>query len=394
MLPEALRASNIMTMGPAGTISDGMMVIAQTDSGPRIQDIGPYHILKKSWTGPVRDLGDVTVCPGLINCHTHLELSHLAKTTQAGQGFAAWADSLHQAMRASQPDPTAISRTIEEVQNTGTVFVADMAGFGAAPLAETLQKKQLDHLLVVQLFGFAPPRGEELWTPGYAKSLPEEYAEHHLAYAGHSLYSTHPKTLQLVKKWCRDHNRPFALHLAESPEEVELLQTGRGELAERLRTSGMLPKNFKAPGRTPVAYADHLGLLDEHTLCIHCVHVSDEDIAHLADRKCTVALCPRSNEYIGVGRAPWHKLKAAGVPLCLGTDGLTSNTDLDLRNEIRFLLEAGDVFTTNEVMEMATVNGANALELQEKCTLKQGAHARWAALPKNFPTPCRPLWDQ
>ena len=378
---EAIRASTIMTMGQAGTISDGMIIIANTDSGSRIQDIGPYHILKKSWTSPVQDLGDVTICPGLINCHTHLELSHLAGTTLPGQGFAAWADSLHKAMRSSRPDPAAVSRAIEEVQNTGTVFVADMAGFGAVPLAEALQQKHLDHLLMVQMFGFAPPRGEALWTPGYAKALPEEYAKNHLAYAGHSLYSTHPKTLQLIKKWCRDHNRPFSLHLAESPEEVELLQTGQGKLAERLRASGMLPKNFEAPGRSPVAYADHLGLLDEHTLCVHCVHVSDEDIALLAERKCTVVLCPRSNEYIGTGRAPWKKMKAAQIPLCLGTDGLTSNSDLDLRNEMRFLLEASDVFTTEEVVEMTTVNGAKTVGLQETATLEQGAPAKWATLP-------------
>jgi cytosine/adenosine deaminase-related metal-dependent hydrolase len=378
----AVRAANIMTMGSAGTISDGMIIVVRTDSGPRIQDIGPYHILKKSWTGPINNLGEVTICPGLTNCHTHLELSHLAGTTRSGEGFPGWADSLHKAMRTSRPDPVAVSRAIDDVQNTGTVFVADMAGFGAVPLAEALQQKQLNHLLMVQLFGFAPPRGEELWTPGYAKALPEECVGQHLAYAGHSLYSTHPKTLQLIKKWCRDHSRPFALHLAESAEEVELLQTGRGRLADLLRTSGRLPKNFEAPGRSPVGLADHLGLLDDRTQCIHCVHISDEDTALLAERGCTVVLCPRSNDYIGVGRAPWRKLKAAKIPMCLGTDGLTSNTDLDLRNEMRFLLSQTDVFSLHDVVSMVTVNAAAALGPAGASTLEQGEPARWVTVPQ------------
>ncbi|MCK5231196.1 MAG: hypothetical protein KAR13_13065, partial [Desulfobulbaceae bacterium] len=83
-----VRAGRIITMVPGqGPVEDGLLVIRQTQDGPRISDVVPFGGLRKSYKIPVKDLGDTTIAPGLINSHTHLELSHLAEKTRLGHGF-------------------------------------------------------------------------------------------------------------------------------------------------------------------------------------------------------------------------------------------------------------------------------------------------------------------
>ncbi|KUG29547.1 amidohydrolase [hydrocarbon metagenome] len=110
-----------------------------------------------------------------------------------------------------------------------------------------------------------------------------------------------------------------------------------------------------------MAQADALGLLDARTLAVHAVHVDDADIRILVERGCGVCLCPRSNAFIGVGRAPWEKLAAAGARLCLGTDSLASNTDLDLWNEVRYLLKHGKRFSLTAALAALTTTPARVL---------------------------------
>jgi cytosine/adenosine deaminase-related metal-dependent hydrolase len=154
--------------------------------------------------------------------------------------------------------------------------------------------------------------------------------------SGHALYSTSPDTLRRAMALCRNRAAPFCLHLAEHPGEVELLATGSGEFAELLR-GRLLPKDWKAPGRSPVAEAQAQGLLGPGALAVHAVHLTPRDRAILAATDTTVCLCPRSNARIGVGTADAAALLAAGVRLTLGTDSLASNDDLDLWNEVRAL---------------------------------------------------------
>ncbi|MDD4649636.1 MAG: amidohydrolase family protein, partial [Desulfoplanes sp.] len=143
--------------------------------------------------------------------------------------------------------------------------------------------------------------------------------------------------------------------------EVELVQSGRGPLGNLLRDSRLLPRTFTPSGRTPVASAHALGLLGPRTIAVHCVHVTPEDVVILAATGTRVCLCPRSNEQIGVGVAPVEAMLGAGLRLCLGTDGLSSNDDLDLGAEIAWLRRAYPGLAFRDIMAMATINGAEAL---------------------------------
>ncbi|MFA6810561.1 MAG: amidohydrolase family protein [Desulfoplanes sp.] len=357
-----IRSAHVMTMSPAlGTIEDGGVLVSPGDDS-RIVALGPYEDLCRRHQGAVMDLGDETIAPGLINAHSHLELSHLRGKPVFGKGFCAWAESLHEYMQ-TRADEASIRAALLDMCVTGTVATADMCGYEAGKIVDLLQEGTgPDILFLVQRMGFASPKGGRLKPYGFAQDLETRFSQQgRFAYAGHGLYSTHPETLQLTKAWCDEHAMPFAIHLAESAEEVELVQSGRGPLGDMLRDSRLLPRTFTSSGHTPVASAHALGLLGPRTIAVHCVHVTVEDVAILAATGTRVCLCPRSNEQIGVGVAPVEAMLGAGLRLCLGTDGLSSNDDLDLGAEIAWLRRAYPGLAFRDIMAMATINGAEAL---------------------------------
>jgi cytosine/adenosine deaminase-related metal-dependent hydrolase len=379
-----VRSSRVLTMSPRlGTVEQGgVVVVLNGETPPMIEEVGRAADLIRSHDLPVIDCGDGLLIPGLINCHTHLELSALAGRTCPHQGFTAWAGSLHPLMQESV-DVTAVARALQRMEETGTVAVADMGGYHAPRVAEALERDpRIDLFFMIQRMGFSQPKNDTLRPYAFAGDLASRYLPaHRFAYAGHALYSTHPRTLQLTKAWCDEHGVPFAIHLAESRDEVELLRDGTGPLAAVLGASGLLPSRFSPPGTTPIAYAHHLGLLGPTTLAIHCVQATDQDIALLAATQTSVCVCPCSNAYIGVGEAPVAAMLKAGVNVCLGTDGMSSNDDLDLGREMDALPAMNRDLPLEAVVAMGTKNGAHILGISDEYgTIEPGKRAALAMI--------------
>lgn len=364
-MTEAVRARRILTMDPGRPeILDGGILIRDG----RILAVGPWKDI--AGHGVRRDLGAVTIVPGLINAHTHLELSHLARRITTGQGFMAWADSLFAAMREGPVDESAVDLAVMDARVSGTCCVADVVAREAGVVRRALDRQGLGGILLREFSGrnrdFSPP------------SLPG-----HWSAAIHSLYSSDQGFAQCVKGWCLGRNLPFSMHLAEVPGENELFRSGRGEFADFLRARRILPKGYEAPGLSAVEFARDLGLLDKNTLVVHCVRVGGRDVEILAESGASVCLCPRSNRLIGVGDPPASALHAAKIPLCLGTDSLASVPSLDLWEEVRAvrrLLPPSSPL--QDLLAMVTVNPARALGiLRDYGRLETGKRAAWAVLP-------------
>jgi cytosine/adenosine deaminase-related metal-dependent hydrolase len=377
---RALRVRRALTMVPGvGMLDDAMLVVKDG----RIAEIGPYSQVRRTWDGPVQDLGDRLMAPGLVNCHTHLELSHLRGLTTAGQGFAAWVRSL----LANNPDgpEDAVAAFLEaacaELAACGTALVLDVTSRRPAQVSAALEQAGVDHLLLLESFGFAGAGGLDL--PAGARDLPRDFLERRCAVAGHSLATTRPESLRAAYAWCAWRGRPFSLHLAEHEGETEFLANGSGGFARLLRER-VAPADFTPPGCSPVSYADSLGLLGPLTLAVHCVHLSTPNIRLLARRRATVCLCPRSNAHIGVGRAPWERLRDEGVRLVLGTDSLASCPDLDLWNEARYILERFEGrLSLAEAVSWMTVNPARLLGREGDIgTLEVGRRAVYTMVPE------------
>ncbi|UTF49217.1 amidohydrolase family protein [Desulfomicrobium sp. ZS1] len=367
-MTEAFRAARILTMNSqCPEIRDGGILVREG----RILAVGSWR--EVAGDGACRDLGPVTIVPGLINAHVHLELSHLAGRVPGGRGFEAWADGLFAAMRESRVTEAAMERAVAEARASGTCYMADVVGREFDMVRRVVDSQGLGGFLFNEFSGrdreFCPRPLPGDWSPGV-----------------HALYSTDHSLARSIKEWCSSRGLPFSLHLAEVPGENELFQSGGGEFADFLRTRRILPKGCAAPGLSAAGFARELGLLDERTLAVHCVHVDENDVEILAASGACVCLCPRSNSWIGVGDAPVAALCAAGVPLCLGTDSLASVPSLDLWQELRaaraLMPCKASLF---DLLALVTRNPARVLGIEaDYGSLAVGTRAVWTVLPDDM----------
>ena len=341
-----------------------------------IREVGTYGDLGPTHSGSVIDLGDVFLTPGLVNAHSHLELAHLRGKCPSGQGFVSWVEHL-----LKQPifdlDPQALDDAARELKRTGTCLVGDIATRFAKEMAGMLEASGLFFVVFCEAIGETVPK--KTFIPS------GEFEAGFISVAGHSLYTTHRDVLRSAKAETREKGLPFSLHLAEHDEEVAIMADAPSEFLDLLHARGRL-LDFKAPGKRPVQQAADLGLLDESTLAVHCVKVTDEDIETVRESGATVCLCPRSNEFIGVGRAPWEKWVASGTPVCLGTDSLASNHDLDLWNEAKYLKEnfKGEL-SLEDLLAMMTRTPARIMGAGHILgTLEPGRIAAFASVPETM----------
>ncbi len=360
-----------------GGIDDAAVVL----DGRRILDVGPRRSVLAAYSGPVEDLGPATLVPGLVNAHVHLELSHLRGQAPQGQGFAAWVAWLIAQPLFDLPHET-LAAAVAEMAATGTAAAVDIGNRAGPAVLAALEAAGLAVLVCHEYLGFRPLPPNDV--PPALETAAATARLGRLAASGHALYSTSPENLRRARDVCGRRGQPFCLHLAEHQDELELLATGTGALADLLRRR-VLPRDYLPPGRSPVAEAHALGLLGPHTLAVHAVWLTPADMTLLAQTRTTVCLCPRSNAFIGVGTADAPGLWRAGVPLCLGTDSLASNHDLDLWNEVRALLAEHPNFPPQAVLPALTATPARLLgRSAELGVLAPGAVGGYAVVPSDL----------
>lgn len=166
----------------------------------------------------------------------------------------------------------------------------------------------------------------------------------------HSTYTTTPRMMRTVREFKEEYGISFTTHASENQDEVD-------NVREQYQKS-------------PIELLSSYDLLDEHTVLAHCVKVDEGEIDLLAATGTHVAHCPESNLKLGSGIAPVVVMLEKGINVCLGTDGAASNNDLNVLGEMRTaaLLQKGvnhapEVLTTDQALEMATINGAKAYHL-------------------------------
>lgn len=340
-------------------INDGAVL---TEDG-RIVKVASFAELRDSEATLVEHPGRALL-PPLVNCHTHLELSHLAHLgrEEAGRGeITAWIGKLlAERQQMVEPEEVALAawQALAQLYASGCRAVLDI---GNDPLSAGIGANfKVEVRFILEMLGLS-----EAATAAGRVLLAQ--AEDDLALTGHAPYSTSSGLLRLLKERARARGQLFPVHLAESVAEVELLRSASGPLRTFLEERGVWDGSFTPPGLSPVAYLASLDLLDGRTLAVHCVQIDADDIALLARSGATVCLCPGSNRFLGVGTAPAPALLAAGVPLVLGTDSLASNPRLDLWAEMRQLTEDHPGLPPLAVLRMATSNGATLLGLEHEC---------------------------
>jgi cytosine/adenosine deaminase-related metal-dependent hydrolase len=361
-------------------IADGWVAV---DSG-RVVAIG--HRAAPADQARAVELGRVAVLPGLVNAHTHLELSYLRDRIAPSAAMVPWVRAV-MAARRGQTDPQApeileaVDRAIAESVACGTVAVGDISNTLAtfAPLA----RSPLAAVVFYEVIRFL--------TDDPAGVV--EHARHRIdllaptgrvraCLAAHAPYSVAPLVFRGLRQAAdRDPFSPTSVHLAESAEEVEFIRTAGGPWRELLEELGVWDPAWVAPKVSPVQYLDECGFLGPRVLAVHGVHMTTDDLARLAALGATLVTCPRSNRHTGAGRPPVAQFYQSGVRVAIGTDSLASAPDLSVFSELAALRALAPRVPASALLESATRQGARALGLDaDYGTIEPGKLARLIAV--------------
>ena len=338
------------------------------------------ELLKRYPSLPVEDLGEAAILPGLVNVHTHLELTALHSLPKGP--FLDWLLSLIEAKQGLDEGffKRSASQGIDMLLRTGTTSVGEVTSAGASFPA--LKASGLRGIVYYEVLGLDPERAEAIAEGAGEKVEAMRRAAGGLLKIGlspHAPYSLSERLLDLLSQLAQRLQLPLAVHLAETAEEAAYIRHGAGPILERLlpAKAGREGPSHSSRGETPVQFLARHGLLSPSTLAIHAVHIGEGDRDLLASHGVSIAHCPRSNHFLQVGVAPLPAYLTKGMRVGLGTDSLASNESLSLWDEMRFALELhGGRVPAEELLRMATLGGAEALGLlKEIGSLEPGKRA-------------------
>jgi 5-methylthioadenosine/S-adenosylhomocysteine deaminase len=336
--------------------------------------------------GQDQELGDAFLTPGLVNTHTHLGLT-MMRGLLGGLSFFNWVRTL-----------TAASATLSDSENldaamlglaegiaAGTTTFADTAPNEAA--FNAMRQLGVRGIAYREVFGPDPKVAEKhlALLADQLDSMTQRATD--LVQVGvspHAPYSVSDDLFAAVARLASERRLPVAVHIAESADEQRLVTEGEGDYANFLRGRGIevLPR-----GSEPMAIIERAQLLRRDTLLIHAVRLSEGVIPRIAGAGCGVAHCPASNAWFGHGVAPLAAMTKAGVQVGLGSDSMASNDRMDILEEARLAALAQrsssgrpDLITAKQAFRLATLGGAEALNLDEQIgSLEVGKQADIAA---------------
>ena len=361
----------------APPIEDGAVLV---DDRGTIAAVGPHPLVP---TPPgARELAfpHASLVPGLVNTHTHLELTHLADKN-AEREFARWIRALRTLKDATTPDEfaRAAERGVRDGWAAGVTCVADTGSTGA-PL-EALARLGGRGIYYQEVFGPDPGQCaasmEEL-RRALDRLSPFATSPLSLGVSPHAPYTVSEPLYRAVADLAGRDALPLAVHLAESRAETMLVRDGTGPFADALHARGFA---VRAHNCSPVQYLVQLGVLASgNCLAIHCVQVDGPDIESLRGAGVAVAHCPRSNRAHGHGTAPLAAFRRAGLRVGLGTDSVVSVGDSSLLAEAAAAGLEGE-----DALRMLTIEGASALGLEREIgSLEVGKQADLAVFTSSI----------
>jgi 5-methylthioadenosine/S-adenosylhomocysteine deaminase len=332
------------------------------------------------------DANGKIIMPGLINTHTHAAMV-IFRGLADDLLLQEWLEDYIWPAEAKYINAATVRMgtllAIAEMIRSGTTTFNDMYFF-EDEVAQAAKEAGIRAMVGEGLVDFPTPNKK---TPqeglDYTEMLIKKWRNDPLitvTVAPHAPYTCSPEVLKAAKNLSDKYNVPFHIHLSETEKEVEDIQ--------------------KKYGLTPVGYLGSLGVLGDNVIAAHCVHLTEEDIQLIAQRKVGVAHNPQCNMQLGSGVAPIPDLLAAGVKIGLGTDGAASNNDLNMFEEMDAAAKLHKVFRydptvidAQSVVEMATIGGARVLGLDDQIgSIEKGKRADAIIINTNKPHTV-PLYD-
>ena len=379
-----LRAKIVLPV-TAPPIADGAVFI----DGHKIRSVTPWKELRPHLREKTIDLGDVILLPGLFNPHCHLDYTDMAGELSPPKLFTDWIASITAAKAAWSYSDYARSwlRGAHQLLKSGTTTVGDTECMPDL-LPEVWDATPLRIFSFLEMTGIRsrrPPK--EILHEAVETLATLRHPRHRAALSPHAPYSTLPELLRLTARLAQKRKWRVSIHVAESAQEFDMFQHAQGEMHDWLKRNGR--DNSDCGHGSPVAHLARNRLLGENVLAIHVNFLARGDATLLAKNRTHVIHCPRSHDYFKHPKFERERLANAGVNLCLATDSLATvrkngkpKPELDMFAEMRALADQDASISPEEILRMATINGARALGLAGKIgEISADASADLIAIP-------------
>lgn len=311
------------------------------------------------------------LCPGFVNAHCHLELSHLKGMMPEGTGLIPFLQKvpLYRSQFTSEQIKAARHEAYQELLANGVVAVGDIAN-----QADTLDLRALDQIhfhSFIECIGF---------TEQHAAARFRSSVDIHREFAGqaeksrilrqsivpHAPYSVSPAVFRMIDGF--ESRSRLSIHNQESPEEDRYYKTKEGGVKTLLDGFGIDDGFFETTGKSSLrSYIDWIGGAHPAIL-VHNTYTAREDILAAKEHFAELywCLCPNANIYIENRLPDVDLLTKSGAAICIGTDSLASNHRLCVLSELNTLKEKLPHLRWEELLSWATINGARALGMQER----------------------------
>lgn len=351
----------------ADPIKNGAVVVNDDGSIVSVaEDIPPEHA-----NIPVEQLSGV-ICPGFINTHCHVELSHLKDKITKGEGLISFIQNLqlHRNSTPSEIEKAAIAAD-QAMYDNGIVAVGDISNSGVT--IDIKSKSKLYYHTFVEVFGFVPQNAEEVFNK--ALQLLEEFKSQPCSITPHAPYSVSKELFKLLKKYTDNNKNLLSIHNQECEDENKFYRYKLGRFNDLYAHFGIDISFFKPQARNSLQSVLPLLSSKQDILLVHntCTNLKDIYFIKRFDHKIHWCFCPNANLYIE-GTLPKIDLFVnQGFNITLGTDSLASNHKLCILSEMATLQKHFPSLQLSRLLQWATINGAKFLGIdQEKGTLEPG----------------------
>jgi cytosine/adenosine deaminase-related metal-dependent hydrolase len=377
-----LRARTVLPVC-APPIDDGAVLVR----GGHIEAVGKFSELSGADPGDVVDLGHAILLPGLINAHCHLDYTGMAGQLRPARHFSDWIKAIVALKSGWSYTDYAESwlKGAKMLLRTGTTTVVDIE---AVPelLPEVVTATPLRVVSCLELLSVRSRQTARQMVQAAVEKLGTLPGEPP-GLSPHAPYSTSPELLRAAAVAARERGWLLTTHVAESEDEFEMFQVGRGSMFDWLKPQRDLSDCGQG---TPVAYLARHGVLSPHFLAVHANYLAPGDAALLALAGASVVHCPGSHAFFGHQKFPLNELIKTGVNLCLGTDSLATmpvkrneTAELNLFSEMRRLAENYPALKPQRILAMTTMNAAHAIgRPTELGRLAPGSCADLIAVPR------------
>lgn len=307
--------------------------------------------------------------PGFINCHCHLELSHLKNTIPQQTGLVNFLQHVMRNVAASNEKKLAAMQSAEnELYKTGIVAVGDICN-----TADTIPIKQHSKIHwhnFIEVSGFVETGAQKRLKE--IKKIGDQFSVFNFQFSTvpHAPYSVSKKLFELLNTL--PNNNLISIHNQESEEESKLYKNKTGNFLELYKNFGIDISKFNSSGKTSLQTWLPYFTNNQRIIAVHNTFISKEDLtftkSYIGNRTSNIAfcLCPNANLYIENNLPPIDLLVKNDCTIVLGTDSLASNHQLNMLEEIKTIQQYYPKIELQTLLQWATSKGAAALQMKEK----------------------------